>query len=97
MIAGLQRHYSLLHRLQYSLLVMEMLICMVRLLTQTLFALASALSIIQPLLLVFMMNKDATTRECQLYIFIGLIIVYSLVLNQIHYLARQTVGEGILT
>lgn len=67
---------------------------MARLLTQTLFALSSTLSVIQPLLLVFMMSKDASTRECQLYILIGLVIVYSLVLNQIHDLAKQTLGEG---
>ena len=97
MIASLQKHYGILRRLQYFLLVMEMLICLVRLLTQTLFALASALSLIQPLLVGFMMGNDATIRECQLYILIGLVIVYSLILNQIHNLARQSVRDGLLT
>lgn len=57
MSGSFRRYYCLLRRFQYLLLVMEMLICLARLFTQTLFALSSALTIIQPLLVVFMMSK----------------------------------------
>jgi hypothetical protein len=65
MIDQFRQYHAVLHKLKYFLLVTEMLICLIRVCTQTLFAVASTLATIQPLLVVFMMLKEATVRESQ--------------------------------
>jgi hypothetical protein len=62
MIDGFREYLGILKKLQMFLLAIEIILGMLRVFTQTVFALASSLALIQPLILYFIYSKHANLQ-----------------------------------